>query len=489
VLAWHLATRINGWSARAREIGSVAAVREDLCPSGDGRKVVFSMDTETGVGIFYLDTIRDEKPRLLCEQPEKGYSWQRFGMLGWSPDDRLFLCALPADRRSDAGLRPEKILVCSGATGRSLAAIDADPDLAESAWLAPETFACLSYNQDVTVYQAKSDDIWAMIRSIRQAGPGRLESARSGFTAISPTALAWCNRGCIWKLDINGTAAESVFQTSGNLVGFTRDLSPIIDSTLVQGQSFQPMESEVGSGRYRYEVRNQWAQGPGLWQSNADTGSARCVYRIAALRRILATPRTAVLTNGAGRPITCRIWAPPEDGRRHPLILAQTPYIWNAYAQVAAAEGCGFAMAERRYWDDPAIRDWSDDVMTLYRSLAGRPDVDTNRVYLYATSWESTFLSSLVERRPELWFGIILSDPKSLPDGCRCVRQLVIAGTAEPGERQRLLQYQARAYDRGIPLRLVLQKNAGHVPRSLATNRERTIRCAQFLHEDSTRIH
>jgi hypothetical protein len=488
VLFWHLVTVISTPLGRAREIGSIPLFREDLAPGNDGLKVVFSRDTEEGVGVFFLDTEAGNKPRLLCEQREKGYSWQRFGMLGWSPNDRFFVCAFPTLKSLNAGQHDEKLIVCSGADGQQLAEIDADPDITEVAWLGPDSFACITYNQNITVYEHKSDANWIKVREFKQAAPGRLESSNSEFKALSSTVVAWCNLNVIWKLDFNNTSADKVFEATNHLVGFTKDLAPILDTTLTKGQSFQPLESYVGSGRYLYQIRNQWGHGPGIWQFDTHSQDTHSVFQAATPRHVLETPRSGLLTNAGGRRVAFHIWSPPEDGRKHPLILAQTPYIWNIYAQIAATEGYCFALVERRYWDDPTINQWSQDVLALYQALSDQPNIDTHHVYLYATSWESTFLSDLVERKPELWCGAILTDPTTLPEWGGS-DQLVIAGSAEPGEDPRLRDFEARAYERGIPLRLVLQGGVAHVPRSLAANRERAVQYARFLHEHYIRIH
>ena len=75
--------------------------------------MVFPQETEKGVGVFFCNA-NSEKTKLLCEQKEDDYSWQRFGMLGWSPDDKLFAYAVPLERQLNPGQREEQIVVCDG---------------------------------------------------------------------------------------------------------------------------------------------------------------------------------------------------------------------------------------------------------------------------------------------------------------------------------------------------------------------------------------
>ena len=66
-----------------REFDSIRQFEQDVVPNSANTRLVFCQDTADGIGIYYSDTVGG-KPRLLCEQKEKGHSWKRFTMLGWA---------------------------------------------------------------------------------------------------------------------------------------------------------------------------------------------------------------------------------------------------------------------------------------------------------------------------------------------------------------------------------------------------------------------
>jgi hypothetical protein len=209
------------WRAIAREIGSVAEFRDALYPNKDGTRVVFSQETEKGVGVFFCNA-SSEKTRLLCEQRENGFGWQRFGMLGWSPDDKLFAYAVPLARQLNPGQREEQIVVCDGLSGDTVARIQADPDLTRIAWLSPQLFAYLTYNQDVKVWGRKSDGSWALFHNYAKIASGRLETIENSFTATSENSVTWQKGSEIWTLDFSTSALKKIWESTTNqLEGFT----------------------------------------------------------------------------------------------------------------------------------------------------------------------------------------------------------------------------------------------------------------------------
>ena len=53
--------------------------------------------------------------------------------------------------------------------------------------------------------------------------------------------------------------------------------------------------------------------------------------------------------------------------------------------------------------------------MALYTMMTKNPNIDTNRVFLFGTSWDADFLSQIIAGKPDLWRGAILFGPGGLP--------------------------------------------------------------------------
>ena len=203
------------WRAIAREIGSIAWFKDDVYPNKEGTRVVFSQETEKGVGVFFCNA-GSEKTKLLCEQRENGYSWQRFGMLGWSPDDKFFAYAIPLEHRLNEGQREEQIVVCDGLSGETKAQIPGDPDLTQIAWLSPQSFAYLTYNQDVRVWMQKADGSWSQTHIYTKNANDRLEAIENSFTATSENSVAWRKGNEIRTLDFSTSAFKKIWGSDSN---------------------------------------------------------------------------------------------------------------------------------------------------------------------------------------------------------------------------------------------------------------------------------
>src|SRR6202042_3004748 len=106
------------------------------------------------------------------------------------------------------------------------------------------------------------------------------------------------------------------------------------------------------------------------------------------------------------------------------------------------------------------LQNWGDDVMSVYKTLLKDPQInmDTNQMYLWGRSAETAPLSALLEQNPDLWKGLIIFDPGGLLnlEQLRQKRLFFITGRDSPSA-QELLQYQTRAYEMGVPLKLILQ--------------------------------
>ena len=548
---WIIAHEPAHWATIGREIGSIAQFREDLYPNKDGNRVVFSQETEKGVGLFFCDA-DSGKTKLLCEQNEKGYSEHRFGMLGWSPDGKLFAYAFPNNPKPPQ----EEVVICDGISGEAMGKMSVDAGLTELAWLSPRSFAYLNFNQDISVHEQKSDGTWIKSHYYPKIASETLHGWRHSFTAISENSVVWQRENEIWRLDFDTSAFKKIWgSTTNKLQCFTyaketgefqlacRDdsgwyLIRLDQQGAVLGVSqgenrkkYAYLRDEAGSntfyvktdanslpnrivwegavedhigptgdyqssgkylyGDYLYFAGDFEKQPTGLWQYSLKDGTSHCL--VSGLKDYLSyatviAPESGAITNALGKQMSCHIWEPVKvsAGGKYPLILAQTPYVWLQYPQIASQEGYYFAIVDRPFWSDETIYNWTADVTALYAEMAKNPNVDTNRVFLFGSSWDTDFLSQLMSEQPGLWKGAILINPTRLPElsALHGSKLFIVAGKDQPDEADRLTRYQDAAAGLGIPVTLMLQKGSQHIPRSVATERGRTMQFAKFLIEN-----
>jgi hypothetical protein len=231
---------------------------------------------------------------------------------------------------------------------------------------------------------------------------------------------------------------------------------------------------------------------PGVWDYDLATGSLDCI--VSGLSQPLkqatyVAPSHGLLTNAAGATSGYSLWRPARFSARkkYPIILCQTVNgEWLPFVETAANLGCYFAVAHRPYWLSRKLQDWPADVMALYEALARNPNVDTNRVYLWGHSAETSQLSQLFAEKAQLWNGAILFDPGVLPDLPRVMHAkiLIIAGQNDAQQVERLTRYQDQAAQAGTPLKLIFQENTGHNPVSTRAMRDRTRAFAKLLNDD-----
>jgi hypothetical protein len=201
--------------AIATEVGSIAQFRGELFSNGAGTSLVFSRETETGIGTFFCETASG-KSKLLFEQKENGYSSQS-RMLDWSPDDRIFACAVLLDSNP---MHPKSaIILYNGDSGEPAAKIESDGFLwlTKFIWLSPHSFAYQTYNQAWVVFEQKSDDNWVQTRVIKKFADGELKN----LTVTSPHSFAWQQSDDVWTYDLVSEASEKIWGSASNhLDGF-----------------------------------------------------------------------------------------------------------------------------------------------------------------------------------------------------------------------------------------------------------------------------
>ena len=117
--------------------------------------------------------------------------------------------------------------------------------------------------------------------------------------------------------------------------------------------------------------------------------------------------------------------------------------------------------------------------------MADNPNIDTTRVYLYANSAETFYLSQLINDHPTLAKGAILLSPTVLPELSILQNKqfLLVDGKTDGDAIRRLSEFQDRAVDKGNIITLFLQNDTGHIPASGTTERNRAKQFAKFISE------
>ncbi|HKW30919.1 MAG TPA: hypothetical protein VJT54_16420 [Verrucomicrobiae bacterium] len=471
VIGWRLcviASQPAHWSAIATEIGSIPLPKEELnaqevVPSNNGHGLIFFKETETGLGTYFWDAAIG-KSKFLFEQREKWYAGD-LGIVAWSPGDTFFACAFKSDPDPGRQQPTRDINIYDGNTGEAEMKITALWD-SRFTWLSSNSFAYTRYNQTWLVYEQKSKGNWVQTQVVNKFGDGRLNN----LTPVSPHAsyadLNLVNGQYVFTIKASANSEPAHFVWKGTVEYYKQ------------------------AGDYLYFTGNPINGPPGVWQYNIKSGEVQCVdsgfeghFQYAKM----VTPISGTITNASGEQMSYHVWAPAHvsPGKKYPLIIGQTHYMWYSYEQVAANCDCFFAFADRPSWWD-GLSHWTTDVTSLYAILAKNPNIDTNRVFLFATSAESSQLSGFVAEDPGLWKGVILFDPVAEPDlsEAHLSKMFIASGTFDENDTKALIKYQDEAAKSGVAVRLGLQDGVQHITRSIASERERTRDFARFLVEN-----
>ncbi len=549
VFGWRacvMATRFFNRQTIIRELASIPQFVQDVNPNRANTRLVFCQDTEDGVGIYFCDTAGG-KPRLLCEQKEKGCRGWRFTMLGWAPDDKLFACAFPDNKTPQ-----QLILIFDGLTGEPVGKVVTDPRVYNFGWLSPSSFAYASRNF-VRVVTRQAKGYWAYNKNFENVAANM-----DNFTAISDNAVAWRDGDGIWLFNLASGSSEEIWEAAADpLVEFTwaRDAKELLlNCSDEAGQyllRFNPDDKRTfdlgrigsqqdyirkaswnGQGTSYACLTNDWAgsafcvktaemetpmiipwQGgvrsftlngdklffsgnpddepPSIWECDVKSKEFKCIVASTGgpLKYSLRSPTSCeAMTNSLGEQRFYHLWAPRDvsPNQKYPLLLAQELNTWFPCFQVAAHSGYYVAVVDRPFfhtWNGAHERTWVEDVSSLHEIMAQNPNIDTTRVYLYACSAETYYLSQLLRDRPTLAKGAILFSPSALPDFSllQNKRLLIVDGTADGNATQRLPEFQSRAAQDGGAVTLFFEDDSGHMAASGATERKRAMQFASFL--------
>ena len=414
-------------------------------------------------------------------------------------------------------------------------------------WLSPTSFAFTTYNQAWLVFDEKTAGTWVQTQVIKRFAAGEM----TNLTVTSPYSVAWQQGNVIWAYDFTSGATDKIWESTtnkldsftylaetwnyllncndekgplsicfrpprllenqGTILSMTRSDTRTRYADLRMEHGFYSFTIMAGkdselihfvwdgmveyyklAGDYLYLAGNPANEAPGIWRYDIHANEARHLLsnQTSDFKHAqIITPVVGVGTNAQGRHISYHLWKPKQvsPGKKHPLIIGQTHYIWSPYQQVAPEAGYYFAAVDRATWADD-IDNWPEDVLELYDILAKDPDVDTNRVFLTAFSAESRDVIQVLAARPGICKGVILFNPGVEPDLSQAhfSRMFIVGGGDDTVgiSVEKLKKFQDEAAKAGVSVTLAIQEGAQHLSMSIATERERMRQFAKFLLEN-----
>lgn len=179
--------------------------------------------------------------------------------------------------------------------------------------------------------------------------------------------------------------------------------------------------------------------------------------------------------------------------RKYPLVIGLGSYTWSpvphaAYCQVLARCGAYVALTQFTFGDDVHRRamEHVDVVNAVYEHMIASPNVDRDRVYIFAFSGSTAAIAELVRRYPGRFRGVVLLHPSELPEPTAdlCRRVVLTAGEDESWLRRRIPIYRENLMKLGIPSEACLHGYGGHIARAQGTMRERAILMARLVFKE-----
>jgi hypothetical protein len=115
----------------------------------------------------------------------------------------------------------------------------------------------------------------------------------------------------------------------------------------------------------------------------------------------------------------------PHGHKKYPLVIGNTLFVNGdplyqerphgpLWVQALANGGAFVVVVDRQIWG-VGIEQWAENVMPMYRGIIQNPAVDRDRVFLFASSGESQYLSQLLATNSGPWKGIMLLNPAEVP--------------------------------------------------------------------------
>jgi hypothetical protein len=316
----------------------------------------------------------------------------------------------------------------------------------------------------------------------------------------------------LWRFDTNGLLTELAKGTS------IQDPQWIASNRVAYINSKAGHRRMVVSGLSGAEPAEPLAQGNVAWFAPDDSGNKLFLFGVASNEPAngiwsydFATKQLQPLVAYSDHPsevakkvmpfsvglkprVNCLVYPPPkiDPQKKYPLVITDTltyDAIHGPMFQSGLADcGAYVAIVERTSWNG-GIGQWETNVLSLYQKLKQDPAIDTSRIYLYAASAETYYLSDLVEKTPGLWRGIILLNPSRLPDFSKSSLsqtrpKILISVGSEERAAERLKRYQANALQWGVVVDYLIAPGEAHRFIGKTAKQQRLQKVSQFVFEE-----
>jgi dipeptidyl aminopeptidase/acylaminoacyl peptidase len=237
-----------------------------------------------------------------------------------------------------------------------------------------------------------------------------------------------------------------------------------------------------------------------IWQYDLAAGTLRPLVpgsdHPSALAQNLE-PSQTTLRLPSGRNVRCTLYTPPhlDAHKKYPLVLGYTHFgtfadgaFGRMWLPALAACGAYVVVVDRASWDG-GIENWGENVGGAYQTLIQNPRIDASRVYLFAASKETHYLSEFVTQAPRRWRGLILLNPSELPDFAGNPRRepkpkVLISAGAEEHEEARLSNYQDDSLKSGVVVETEVAAGESHMFVGNLAQLERTRAMMHFIFEE-----
>lgn len=177
--------------------------------------------------------------------------------------------------------------------------------------------------------------------------------------------------------------------------------------------------------------------------------------------------------------------------KKYPLVIGMQGYDWMnvahaTYSQALANCGVYVALTGYHYMhqSQEALLDYTNNVTAVYDQLIKNPNVDRNRVYLFAFSSSTLVVNHLIDSYPGRWRGIMLFNPTArlpVPDVRPFPPLLATAGSDENWLWKQFPDYQENLAQAGTPVEWFVHPNESHIERSKDTLYQRTLLMGRMI--------
>lgn len=159
------------------------------------------------------------------------------------------------------------------------------------------------------------------------------------------------------------------------------------------------------------------------------------------------------------------------------------------YSQALANCGVYVALTGYHYTHQSlqSLLEYSNNVLAVYNQMTKNPNVDGNRVYLFAFSSSTIVVNHLINDYPGRWRGVMLFNPTAelpTPETPDFPPLLVTAGSGEQWLWKKFPTYQETLAGDGIITMTFVHPDEGHIERSQNTLYQRALLMEKMIFGD-----